>query len=86
MASRINQASSEEIQEALRDTHRWLRKITRMLKDGVPEDAEGKEKFNVQLMRARRQVRRNRQLFGFGENDESDDDDDRSLGENESPR
>jgi hypothetical protein len=84
LASRIDQASSEDIQEALQNTHRWLRKITKTLKDGMPEDEEAKERFNVQLMRARRQVRRNRELFGFGETDESDeDDDDGSLVDNE---
>jgi ElaB/YqjD/DUF883 family membrane-anchored ribosome-binding protein len=86
--------SMEELQTALYHTDRWLRKITKALKDGGPEDEEAREKLALQLKRARRQVRANkpvlegvREQFGFGKSDEfAEDDDYGSLGGDEPAR
>ena len=88
-------ASKDELQAALYHTDRWLRKITKTIKNDAPDDEESREKLAVQLKRAQRQVRANKPLlegvreqFGFGKSGDSggggdDDDDYRSYGDDE---
>jgi|SRR5262245_59150201 len=86
-------ASNDELQAALYHTDRWLRKITKTIKNGAPDDEESREKLAVQLKRAQRQVRANKPLlegvreqFGFGKSADSGDDEDddyRSFGDDE---
>jgi hypothetical protein len=63
------QPSNDELLEALYRTDRWLRKINKAIKNGPPEDEEAKEKFALQLRRARRQIRANKPLLGGGDED-----------------
>jgi hypothetical protein len=61
--------TNDELLEALYRTDRWLRKINKAIKSGPPEDEDAKEKFALQLRRARRQIRANKPLLAVGDED-----------------
>ena len=64
------QPTNDELLEALYRTDRWLRKLNKAVKSGPPEDEEAREKFALQLKRARRQIRANKPLLAVGDEDE----------------
>lgn len=75
------QPGNDDLLEALYRTDRWLRKITKTMKNDLPEDEEGKEKLALQMKRARRQIRANKPLLGGGGGDEDLGDGDFGAGD-----